>query len=218
MGQEYSTIVQIIVKADRGKAIAWRSVSCKMTCYYIPDVKTLQILSLHFVPTLQSAVYILYPVCSLLSAFCTNRYPWHQYSLFLVTVIRTTHTIYHKIPVCELIRHFRYFRVNTLSFCKNVDVTHNVSSNPPTSKKKILACIPCLCFKVCWRYLLYSGGSPYPRMDGRKIANLLQEGYRMPKPQNVDAKLYDNVFLLFPDGFYRTLVFVRLFVWVACAH
>ena len=69
MGQEYSTIMQIIVKADRRKAIAWRSVSCKMTCYYIPDVKTLQILSLHFVPTLQSAVYILYPVCSLLSAF-----------------------------------------------------------------------------------------------------------------------------------------------------
>ncbi|CAH3158967.1 unnamed protein product, partial [Pocillopora meandrina] len=40
-------------------------------------------------------------------------------------------------------------------------------------------------------YLLYSGGSPYPRMDGRKIANLLQEGYRMPKPQHVDDKLYD---------------------------
>ena len=55
-----------------------------MTCYYIPDVKTLQILSLHFVPILQSAVYIVYPVCSLLSAFCTNRYPWHQYSIFLV--------------------------------------------------------------------------------------------------------------------------------------
>ncbi|PFX17683.1 Tyrosine-protein kinase receptor Tie-1 [Stylophora pistillata] len=33
-------------------------------------------------------------------------------------------------------------------------------------------------------------GSPYPRMDGRKIANLLQEGYRMPKPQHVDEKLY----------------------------
>ena len=109
MGQEYSKIVQIIVKADRGKAIVWRSVSYKMTCYHIQDEKTLQILSLHFVPTLQSAVYILYPVCSLLSAFCTNRYPWHQYSLFLVTVIRTTHTIYHKIPVCELIRHFRSF-------------------------------------------------------------------------------------------------------------
>ena len=99
VGQEYSKIVQIIVKADRGKAIAWRSVSYKMTCYHIQDEKTLQILSLHFVPTLQSAVYILYLVyisylvCSLLSAFCTNRYPWHQYSLFLVTVICTTHNL-----------------------------------------------------------------------------------------------------------------------------
>ncbi|PFX15676.1 Titin [Stylophora pistillata] len=35
-----------------------------------------------------------------------------------------------------------------------------------------------------------SGGSPYPRMSGRKIANLLQQGYRMPKPQHVDDKLY----------------------------
>ena len=33
------------------------------------------------------------------------------------------------------------------------------------------------------------GGSPYPRMDGRKIANLLQDGYRMPKPQHVDEEL-----------------------------
>ena len=33
------------------------------------------------------------------------------------------------------------------------------------------------------------GGSPYPQMDGRKIANLLQDGYRMPKPQHVDEKL-----------------------------
>ena len=56
-----------------------------------------------------------------------------------------------------------------------------------------------------------SGGSPYPRMDGRKIANLLQEGYRMPKPQHVDNKLYDNILLLFLDGFHRTLVFVTLF-------
>ena len=70
MSQEYSTIVQIIVKADRRKPIAWRSVSCKMTCYYIPDVKTLQILSLHFVPTLQSAVYSLYFVSGLQSALC----------------------------------------------------------------------------------------------------------------------------------------------------
>ncbi|XP_068685633.1 proto-oncogene tyrosine-protein kinase receptor Ret-like isoform X2 [Montipora foliosa] len=34
------------------------------------------------------------------------------------------------------------------------------------------------------------GGSPYPRMDCRKIANLLQEGYRMPKPHHVDNELY----------------------------
>ena len=26
-------------------------------------------------------------------------------------------------------------------------------------------------------------------MDGRKIASLLQEGYRMPKPQHADDKL-----------------------------
>ena len=37
--------------------------------------------------------------------------------------------------------------------------------------------------------IFLSGGSPYPRMDGRKIANMLQEGYRMPKPQHVDDEL-----------------------------
>ena len=55
-------------------------------------------------------------------------------------------------------------------------------------------------------------------MDGRNIANLLQEGYRMPKPQHVDDKLYDNILLLFLDGFYRTsVVFVPLSVRVSCA-
>ena len=39
MGQEYYAIVQIIVKADHGKAIAWCSVSCKLTCYYIETDK-----------------------------------------------------------------------------------------------------------------------------------------------------------------------------------
>ena len=114
MDQEYSTIVHILVKADHRKVIAWRSVSCKMTCSHIPDEKKTfhsqsafcthsAVCSLHFVSGLHSAF------CSLQSAFCTNRYPWHQYSLFLVTVIRTTHTIYHNIPVCELIRHCRSF-------------------------------------------------------------------------------------------------------------
>ncbi|XP_068686971.1 fibroblast growth factor receptor 3-like isoform X2 [Montipora foliosa] len=47
-----------------------------------------------------------------------------------------------------------------------------------------------------WSYgvVLYEiftvGGSPYPRMDGKKIASLLQRGYRMPKPQHVDNDLY----------------------------
>ena len=38
-GEEYSTIVQIIVKDDRRKAISWRSVSCEMTCYHVSDQK-----------------------------------------------------------------------------------------------------------------------------------------------------------------------------------
>ncbi|XP_022796405.1 tyrosine-protein kinase receptor Tie-1-like [Stylophora pistillata] len=47
-----------------------------------------------------------------------------------------------------------------------------------------------------WSYgvVLYEiftiGGSPYPRIDGRKIANLLHQGYRMPRPQHLDDKLY----------------------------
>ena len=109
MGQEFSTIVQIIVKADRGKAIAWRSVSCKMTCYYIPDVKILQILSLHFVPTLQSAVYILYPVCNCCLHFVLTDVRVTNTVYFWLHFIRTTHIIYHKIPVCEVVRHFRSF-------------------------------------------------------------------------------------------------------------
>ena len=32
----------------------------------------------------------------------------------------------------------------------------------------------------------------------------------MPKPQHVDAKLYDSILLLFLDGFYGTLVFGRV--------
>ena len=107
MGQEYSTIVQIIMKADREKAIARRSVSCKMTYYFIPDVKTRQILSLRFVPYLQSAVYILYPVCSLYfvsglqSIFCIRSavYIFCIRSAvccphFVLTGIRGTNTVY----------------------------------------------------------------------------------------------------------------------------
>ena len=44
-----------------------------------------------------------------------------------------------------------------------------------------------LSFFFCLFFL--KGGSPYPRMEGRKIANLLQQGYRMPKPEHVDDDL-----------------------------
>ncbi|CAH3162632.1 unnamed protein product [Pocillopora meandrina] len=56
-----------------------------------------------------------------------------------------------------------------------------------------------------WSYgvVLYEiftiGGSPYPRMDGRKIANLLQHGYRMPQPPHVDDKLYDIMLRCWQD-------------------
>ena len=49
----------------RLKAIVWHSVSFRMTCYHRPDEKTLQILSLHFVPSLQSTFCIRSAVCCL---------------------------------------------------------------------------------------------------------------------------------------------------------
>ena len=62
-GKEYSTIVQIIVKDDRGKAIAWLSVSYKMTCY--PRIWLKNSINSQFAFFTQSAVCILYPVYSL---------------------------------------------------------------------------------------------------------------------------------------------------------
>ena len=60
------------------KAIAWHLVSYKMTSYHILDEKTVFILSLRFVPSRQSAVSILYPVCSLPSAVCILYWPLSQ--------------------------------------------------------------------------------------------------------------------------------------------
>lgn len=34
-----------------------------------------------------------------------------------------------------------------------------------------------------------TGGSPYPKTDGKALASLLQEGYRMPRPPHLDEKL-----------------------------
>ncbi|XP_066024636.1 proto-oncogene tyrosine-protein kinase receptor Ret [Pocillopora verrucosa] len=67
-----------------------------------------------------------------------------------------------------------------------------------------------------WSYgvVLYEiftiGGSPYPRMDGKKIANLLQQGYRMPKPQHVDDKLYEVMMKCWQDDPKRRPTFTDL--------
>ena len=39
-------------------------------------------------------------------------------------------------------------------------------------------------------FAMFIGGSPYPGINGREIANKLQQGYRMPKPQHVDHQLW----------------------------
>ena len=140
MGQEYSTIVQIIVKADRGKAIAWRSVSCKMTCYHKPDEKNS--LDSQSAVCTQSAVYILYPLCSLhfvlIGIRGTNAvYFWLQ--LFAQLTQYTTNT-------CVRVNStFSVFPTFSSSFlCKNEDITYNVSSNPPTPQEITLASIAML--------------------------------------------------------------------------
>ena len=79
--------------------------------------------------------------------------PWPDLSALFqytsLTPVVSLHLIprikYHPgIPVTN-----SFFRVNTLlSFCKNVDITYNVSSNPPTLQKITLACIACLCFET----------------------------------------------------------------------
>ena len=48
------------------------NVTCEIECYLLSDAKkAVSLVSLHFVPSLHC---ILYPVCSLQSAFCTDRF------------------------------------------------------------------------------------------------------------------------------------------------
>ena len=90
--------------------------------------------STYFVPTLQSTFCIQSAVC-IRSAVCTNRYPWHQYSLFLVTIIRTKHTIYHKTHVW--VNSVFSFFFALILFFPFEQCRHHLksSSNPPTPKK-----------------------------------------------------------------------------------
>ena len=52
------------------------------------------------------------------------------------------------------------------------------------------------CWNIFVRCILssfsISGGSPYPKMDERQILTSLEAGYRMPRPQHVDNKLYEK--------------------------
>ena len=46
-------------------------------------------------------------------------------------------------------------------------------------------------FRGSWSFFRFfffvsPGGCPYPRIDRRKLADLLQQGYRMPKPAHLD--------------------------------
>ena len=132
------------MKADRGKAIAWRSVSCKMTCYHIPNEKN----SLD--P--QSAFNIRSAVSSL-----------H----FVLTDIRGSDTVYfllsyshntHNRPqnTCVWVNSTYLFFTALILFPveKNVDTTYNVSINP--IQKITLACIACLCSRK-WCHACITG-------------------------------------------------------------
>ena len=81
MDQEYSTIVQIIVKADRGKAITWRSVR------WWWHVITCQTKKLY-----RFSVCILCPLCSLHSTFCIRCAVCSLH--FVLTGNRGTNTVY----------------------------------------------------------------------------------------------------------------------------
>jgi len=38
-------------------------------------------------------------------------------------------------------------------------------------------------------FLRFAGDSPYPGKNARQVANLLQAGYRMPKPRHLSKDL-----------------------------
>ena len=144
MGQEYSTKVQIIVKADRGKAIAWRSVSCRMTCYHKNSLDSQSAFCTH------SAVCCLHFVSVLQSAFCTKRYPWHQYSLsWLQLFAQHTHNLRQNTYVW-INSTFSFFSALILFFPFEIMKTPLTMFQEihPTPQKITLACIVCLCFSL----------------------------------------------------------------------
>ena len=129
--QQYFTIVQMIVKADRAKLIAWCSVTCKMTCYHVLDEKKFKF-----------SVCISFPLCSLHSTCCT-------YCAFCIR--SAVCILYWYVTVAPIQFIFGYSRShnthnrpqNTFPFFSaltlfplynNIDITYNVSIVPPTQK------------------------------------------------------------------------------------
>lgn len=84
----------------------------EMSCYHIQDEKTLLILSLHFAPTLQSAVHSPHFVSGLQSSVCILYKQVFTEAIqfnFGCSYSPNTHNLPHNTCVCELIRHFRSF-------------------------------------------------------------------------------------------------------------
>ncbi|XP_067033654.1 fibroblast growth factor receptor 1-like [Acropora muricata] len=82
---------------------------------------------------------------------------------------------------------------------KNDLYTRNAAGRLPvkwTAFESLLHGI-CTTMSDVWSYgiVMYEiftiGGAPYPKVDTKAIASLLEEGYRMPKPPHLADKLYD---------------------------
>ena len=50
-------------------------------------------------------------------------------------------------------------------------------------------------FGVVLYEIVTYGHSPYPGLMNRKVVELVQQGYRMPRPMNFPKKLYDSIML-----------------------
>ena len=74
------------------------------------------------------------------------------------------------------------FRIDERNHSGGVKNLHSVADEEGTELRFISCCTK-------MHISSFSGGSTNPRFDDRKIANLLQQGFRMPKTQHMDLAL-----------------------------